>query len=151
MGKTRARSIDDFVHHVLNERCKEVEIVPTHENKGLVGVPGVSLGALSSSPEDDVSGEEYYLRYIAHIPSGGSIVHEGERIGRYMTLDVAAQDHEREALKLFLEAEKSARDLHERLGTVHVNVVFEPGIPIGAARLRELYARAGEYGLLPPK
>lgn len=146
--RQRASSMNDFIHRVLKERCTEVEVTPMHKNSGLIGFPGFSFGASSLLHANDAIHEEYYLSYIAFLPSGGRITYEGERTQRCSTLDVAKDDHEKEALRIFLAAEKSARALRAALATVHVDVVFESGMPVGAATRRELYARAGEYGLL---
>lgn len=144
-----AVSMDDFIDHIPQEKCKDVEITPMHKNMGLAGVPGVTFGTLSLYKEDDMIGEEYYLHLKAMIPSGGSVVYETERVLRCVTLTDAREDHEKEALKLFLRAEASARHLRARLSGVRVDVVFQSGIPIGLATRRELYARAGEYNLFP--
>lgn len=145
--RTRVTSMSDFIDHVLRGRCTEVEVTPMHRNGGLIGFPGFSFGAPSLLHGDDAIYEEYYLSHVAFLPSGGRITYEGERTKRCPTLDVAAADHEKEALRIFLAAEKSARALRGTLATVRVDVVFESGIPVSNATRRELYARAAEHGL----
>lgn len=148
MGEVVVESIDDFVHAILKEKCEEVEIMPTHKNKGLVGVAGLSIGAFSSSMKDDMVSEEYCLRHTAKTPSGDSIIYEWGR-NRCVPLHEAAHDHEKETLRMFLSADKVSHYLRRTLATapIRVNVVFLPGISVGAATRKKLYACAEEYGL----
>lgn len=148
--RKRAASLAEFSYHVLAEQCDEVEIIPMHRNKGLIGVAGVSLGAFCSLRGDDGIREEYYLRYLAVIPSGGRIVYDGMHRERNVPLDEAPYDHKKEAVRVFLDAEKAAVTLRSK-AKFRVQVALEPGMPIDAARRRELYADAEKYGLVPRK
>jgi len=140
-------SMDDLIHHALQGSATAVEITPMHKNRGLVGLAGISMGALSSLLKDDVMMEEYYLRYVAIFPKGNTMAYEGKCVEQYASLDDASRDHEREALRVFLDAEAAARTLRAKFSTIRVEVVFETGVPVSMATRRKLYARAGEYGL----